>query len=282
MGRGLGWVTHRGPCQPRTLCESVTHDRCARKSSFHRQTLPAHRWGAQTSLPSELPLAPSPAFAPHQSLLQAQSAPRLPHQLGLRMERVTDGARDRNPLHPPLPRRRTSSDTQGAAGDQPGWQGQVKQTAAHPASRPCLLHRGPARGPPAKRAGERRDGSEPPSPIPHGPAAPPTAQRRPHSAPKSPSQKYLGPHGARDVLCPVRGSGNRQLVGARPGCPRAPGCRGTRRGSRSAWDKSLLPVARLWSPGRTGRTWELLGFSSRHFSLFRFLLIGQGSSSGWL
>jgi len=23
LGRGLGWVTHRGPCQPRTFCDSV-------------------------------------------------------------------------------------------------------------------------------------------------------------------------------------------------------------------------------------------------------------------
>ena len=23
MGKGLGWVTHRGPCQPRTFCDSV-------------------------------------------------------------------------------------------------------------------------------------------------------------------------------------------------------------------------------------------------------------------
>jgi len=35
LGRGLGWVTHRGPCQPRPFCDSVSRDGCSHSRWLH-------------------------------------------------------------------------------------------------------------------------------------------------------------------------------------------------------------------------------------------------------
>lgn len=112
-------------------------------------------------------------------------------------------------------------------------------------------------------------------------------QRRPRSPPESLSQKYFGLHGAQDIYALQKAPALAPLKTCSLSVPvtTAPERWAAEEQGGEA-SRLMANLTCLWltcgHQGGTGRNWELLGFSLRHFSLFGFLLAGQGSSSGWV